>query len=222
MSANDVNDLDDELLQRIDLLYWSVLSHDSTAVSHCIYIYRSRNLLPEELKKLYPNASILDVIARTASDQSLYTRRGCFAFFDEKQRDILQMLLGCEEIEKKLLLNKFENKNLFEFSLNHLDDYEDLFLFLFSDSNRCDFFFRQGIGFEAEENEMERITKYEQWGGDILFSAVNKRKNVEAVTLGVVVLKRYGDYLLMHEFSRIRERKTLLQWVHQLGKYSPI
>ena len=124
----------------------------------------------------------------------------------------MDILLGCSEVESSAVTNKFEDKNVFEYSLYQLD----LFCKLFSNPVRCDWFIMEYLGFENEESEERRIEKYQQWGGDILFSLLNNRilgkeQDYEALELGVDVLRRYN--ILQYEISRIKDGMTLLHWV---------
>ena len=116
------------------------------------------------------------------------------------------MLLGCSEIKSSTLTNKFEDQCVFEYSLKKLE----FFCMLFSDSAKCDVFFAEYLGFEIEDSEERRNDKYQQWGGDILFTLLNNRE-YEALQLGLDLLRRYN--LLQYEISRTKDGVTLLQWV---------
>ena len=158
-------------------------------------------MLSHEINRRYPQATLFDIIVRG---------------WDKEKK--MELLLGCSEVESSTLTNKFEDKNIFEYSLC------DLFLFhkLFSDSVRCDWFFMEYLGFVNGESEERRIEKYQQWGGDILSTLLSEMGKVyETLRLGVDVLRRYN--LLRHEFSLTEDGMTLLHlFLRELGMYERI
>ena len=201
--------LDDETVLKLNLLYWSVVSQNAHSVSECIEFLRKRNLLTIEVNKKYPNATVFDLAIRLKDSNN--------------RNQILQILLGVKENEKSTLLNKFDDQNIFEYSLDFRFSSE-AFLLLFSDheltttekcrkvalsNERCDAFFMDFLGFVVGESQARRIEKYKIWKGDILFNAV-KMDNLKAFLLAIDILKRY-NYIFDYELKGIKNNKTLLQ-----------
>ncbi|XP_075257760.1 uncharacterized protein LOC142349840 isoform X2 [Convolutriloba macropyga] len=196
--CDGLDSIDDGTISEVNLLYWSVQSDSVESVKLCVDLLRKRNLLSTEINKHYPNATILHVMMNQFVTKS----------------DISRLLLNCDELEKCTVLCKFENKNIFEGTLSRVNG--DFFLALFSNLDSCDLFFMGYLGFESGESEEDRIMKYRQWGGDILFNVI-RMESVDAVELGLRLLKRY-DHILKYEFSLINEDgKNLLQYAIDYG-----
>ncbi|XP_075264814.1 uncharacterized protein LOC142356963 [Convolutriloba macropyga] len=153
-------------------------------------------MLSREINRRYPQATLFDIAVR----------QGPFSGREEK----FFLLLGCSEVKSSTLTNKFEDKNVFEYSLFD----SKLFCMLFADTDRCDLFFMDYIGFEIGDSEERRIEKYKQLGGNLLF---HEKIEYEALQLGVNVLRRYN--LLQYEFSRTKDGMTLLQWVVFISRH---
>ncbi|XP_075261255.1 uncharacterized protein LOC142352974 isoform X3 [Convolutriloba macropyga] len=203
VSCEDVECVNDGTICALNLLYWCVVSvehlgSDGGTTKKCIELLGKRNVLSHEINRRYPQATLFDILVRLR--------------YGRNRESKMDILLGCNEVESSTLTNKFEDKNVFEYSVYQLD----LFCKLFSNRVRCDWFFMEYLGFENEESEERRVEKYKQWGGDILFSLLNNRilgkeQDYEALELGVDVLRRYN--ILQYEISRIKDGMTLLHWV---------
>ena len=185
-----MNSLDNDTILSLELLYWSVLSPEHDTVSIYVDFLSTRNLLSQQINKGYPNASILAVAANSSQDN-------------------LNSLLECNELENSTLLHKFENQNAFECSLNHHES--DFFTLLFSDPGRRDLFFKNYLGFLDNDCDDALLEKYKTWGGYFLFDVL-KPPAVEAIELGVKLLKNYGC-VLNYELSRLKSGVTILQCV---------
>ena len=197
-------DSDDGTISELNLLYWSVISNSAQSVECCVDLLRKRNLLSTEINKQYPNATILHVMM----DEEVMN--------DENAALIYRLLINCDELENGTLCHRFENRNLFDSTLS--GDIGDPFLVLFNSTVRCDVFFMEYLGFKRGESEEKRIEKYRKWGGNILFNVI-RMKSVDAVELGLRLLKSY-DYILKYELSQINKHsKTLLQYaINNAGK----
>ncbi|XP_075257379.1 uncharacterized protein LOC142349588 isoform X3 [Convolutriloba macropyga] len=196
ISNEELCAIDDKMLAECNVLYWSCLSQQISSVSTFTHELRRRNLFSCELNKRYPNATIIDVVARTSNGVN---------------NDILKFLLECPELKMGTLLHKFEDKNVFEYIL--ANGSFEMFGLMFGKAERCDIFFMECIGFETGESEVARLEKYQKWGGDILFRIVSMSTyHQKAVEVAVQVLKRY-EHLLQFEFSRTRDGRTLFQQV---------
>ncbi|XP_075253758.1 uncharacterized protein LOC142345554 isoform X2 [Convolutriloba macropyga] len=204
VSCEEVECVDDVTISALNLLYWCAVSYeysDAGTTKKCIQLLRKRNVLSQEINRRYPQATLFDIVVE--KQRSYYNwRRG------EK----LDILLCCSEVESSTLTNKFKDLNFFEYSLCKLD----LFHKLFSDSVRCDWFFMEYLGFENGESEERRIEKYQQWGGDILFTLLRRGEDYETLRLCLDVLRRYN--LLQYEISLTKDGLTLLHlFLRKLG-----